>query len=170
MILFIGDKDIFDFISAITPEITYDIGIESADKLIVCDSSDQAIAAVRAALLINIPVLGILGGSNAVATACQLRFETIENCSEGKQEYAVTDTGCPLFHGLEKVIKICRGNPSAILETSLSAGFDCIARAETGEILAFSEADSGVYAVNFYLSSGLTPDGKRIIKNFIDLV
>ena len=42
--------------------------------------------------------------------------------------------------------------------------------AETGEILAFSEADSGVYAVNFYLSSGLTPDGKRIIKNFIDLV
>ena len=60
MILFIGDKDIFDFISAITPEITYDIGIESADKLIVCDSSDQAIAAVRAALLINIPVLGCL--------------------------------------------------------------------------------------------------------------
>ena len=71
MILFIGDKEIYDFISSITPDITYDIGIESADKLIVCDSSDQAVAAVKAAMLINIPVLGILGGHNAVASVCQ---------------------------------------------------------------------------------------------------
>lgn len=168
MILFIGDKEIYDFISSITPDVTYDIGIESAEKLIVCDSSDQAISAVRAATLINLPVLGILGGHNAVASACQLRFENCESCSEGKQEFAILDTSSPIFKGLETVIKICRGNPTVLIPAALTGGFDCTARAETGEIVAFASQESKIYAVNFHLSSGLTPDGKRIIKNFID--
>lgn len=167
MILFIGDKEIYDFISSITPDVTYDIGIEAAEKLIVCDSSDQAVSAVKAATLINLPVLGILGGHNAVASACRLRCETCESCSEGKQEIAILDTSSPIFFGLETVIKICRGNPTALIPAALTGGFDCCARAETGEIIAFASEEAGIYAVNFHISSGLTPDGKKIIKNFI---
>ena len=39
--------------------------------------------------------------------------------------------------------------------------------AETGEIIAFASEEAGIYAVNVHISSGLTPDGKKIIKNFV---
>lgn len=174
VILFIGEKELFDFVCDISPDVTYDIGIENAEKLIVCDASDASVAAVRAAHLINIPVLGILGGYQAVAAAFGARCEPIDNCAEGKQEWAVIDATSPVYVGLESVIKICRGKPVAVIESTMPAELDCMSRAETGEIIAlrnFSapKAYGDIYAINYYPASELTPDGRRIIENFIKL-
>ena len=97
-----------------------------------------------------------------------------ENCQEGKQEMAILDTGSALFKGLETVVKICRGTPSAVIDTALPPGLDCIARAETGEVLAFSNRqvqnlEESIFAVNIHLVSNLTPEGARIIENFINI-
>lgn len=174
MILFIGEKELYDFVSGITSDVTYDIGIESAEKLIVCSATDSAVASVRAAALINIPVLGILDGYQAVATAFGARCEAVDSCCEGKQEWGVIDATSPIYLGLESVIKICRGKPVAVIESTLPADLDCMSRAETGEIIALrnfaaTKSYGNIYAVNFYLSSELTPDGKKIIENFIKL-
>lgn len=174
MILFIGDKALYDFVHEITPDVTYDVPIEQAEKLIVCDCSDSAIQAVRAAILINIPILGILGGYQAVAEAFGARYEDIDTCQEGKQEMAILDTGSALFKGLETVIRICRGTPAAVIDTALPADLDCIARAESGEIIAFAnkhmpDLEGSIFAVNIHLVSNLTPDGGRIINNFINI-
>ena len=174
MILFFGEKNLFDYIKGITPDITYDIGIESASGLIVGESTETAIAAVRAAQLINIPVLGILDGYQAVCAAYGARCEAIDTCSEGKQEWAVIDTKCPIYRGLASVIKICRGKPLSIIEAAMPPELDCISRAETGEIIALGSKDasgirSDVYAINYYPNSDLTPDGEHILKNFINM-
>lgn len=174
MILFFGEKSLFDYIRTITDDITYDVGIESAQKLIVSESTEAATAAVRAAVLINIPVLGILDGYQAVSAAFGGRCEEISACAEGKQEWAVIDTGAPIYSGLESVIKICRGKPIAVIEASMPAELDCISRAETGEIIALRNFSApgiygSVYAINYYPSSELTPNGDHIIKNFINL-
>lgn len=174
MILFIGDKALFDFIHDITPDVTYDLPIERADKLIVCDYSDTSVQAVRAAILINIPILGILGGYQAVAEALGAKCEPISTCQEGKQELAILDTESSLFKGLETVVKICRGTPTAVIDTALPADIGCIARAETGEIIAFSskhmsELEGSIFGVNIHLVSNLTPNGENIIQNFINI-
>lgn len=174
MILFIGDKALYDFVHEIAPDVTYDVPIEQAEKLIVCDCSDNALQAARAANLINIPILGILGGYQAVADVFGARYEMAENCQEGKQELAVLDTGSALFKGLETVVKICRGTPYSVIDTALPSEFDCIARAETGEVLAFSNRqvqnlEESIFAVNIHLVSNLTPEGARIIENFINI-
>ncbi len=174
MILFIGEKALYDFVCTKTPDVTYDIGVEAAEKLIVCDCSDAALAAVRAAILINIPVLGILGGYQAVAEGFGVRCEMLESCAEGRQEWAITDTSSPIFKGLEKVIKICRGTPIAVIEATMPNDLDCIARAETGEIIAFQsyctpDIQGNIFAVNLHPDSGLSPDGGRIIENFVNL-
>ncbi len=174
MILFIGEKALYDFVLEATPDVTYDIAIESAEKLIVCDCSDAAVAAVRAAILINIPVLGILGGYQAVAEALGARCETVESCAEGRQEWAIANNNSAIFNGMEKVIKICRGTPIAVIEATLPSELDCIARAETGEILAFESVTSqgmscNIFAINLHPASGLTPDGAGIIENFVKL-
>ncbi len=174
MILFIGEKALFDFVYETTADVTYDVAIEAAEKLIVCDSSDAAISAVKAAILINIPVLGIHDGYRAVAEALGARCETLENCAEGKQELAIIDNNSALFQRLEKVIKICRGTPIAVIETALPSELDCIARAETGEVLAFEcytapGISSNIFAINLHPASGLTPVGADIIRNFVNL-
>ncbi len=174
MILFIGEKALYDFVCTKTPHVTYDIGIEAAEKLIVCEYSDAALAAVRAAILINIPVLGILGGYQAVAESFGVRCEMLENCAEGRQEWAVTDTSAPIFEGLEKVVKICRGTPVAVIEATMPHDLDCIARAETGEVIAFQsycapDIQGNIFAVNLHPTSGLTPCGGRIIENFVNI-
>lgn len=174
MILFIGDKALYDFVHEIVPDVTYDLPIEQADKLIVCDCSDSALQAVRAANLINIPILGILGGYQAVADALGARYEMAESCQEGKQELAVLDTGSALFKGLETVVRICRGTPAAVIDTALPPELDCIARAETGEVLAFSNRQvqnlgESIFAINIHLVSNLTPAGAKIIENFINI-
>ncbi|MBS7298358.1 MAG: hypothetical protein KIG65_04690 [Eubacteriales bacterium] len=174
MILFIGEKALFDFVYEITPNVTYDVAIESAEKLIVCDASDAAVAAVKAAILINIPILGIHDGYRAVAKAFGARCETLESCAEGKQEWAIIDNNSAIFCGLEKVIKICRGTPVAVIEAVLPSGLDCIARAETGEVVAFENftapgISSNIFAINLHPASGLTPVGADIINNFVNL-
>ncbi len=174
MILFIGDKALYDFVRNITPDVTYDVPIGQADKLIVCDCSDSAIQAVRAAILINIPILGILGGYQAVAEAFGARYEDLDTCQEGKQEMAILDTSSTLFKGLETVIGICRGTPAAVIDTALPSDLDCIARSETGEVIAFAnkhmpDLEGSVFAVNIHLFSNLTPCGGRIINNFINI-
>lgn len=174
MILFFGEKEQFDYIKTITADITYDIGIESAEKLIVCEFTEASVAAVRAAVLINIPVLGILDGYQAVCAAFGGRCEAIDTCPEGKQEWAVIDATSPIYVGLESVIKICRGKPIAIIEAAMPAELDCMSRAETGEIIALRNFTApktygNVYAINYYPSSELTPNGDHIIKNFTKL-
>ncbi len=174
MILFIGEKALYDFICTKTDNATYDVAIEEAEKLIVCEYSDAALAAIRAAILINIPVLGILGGYQAIAECFGARCEVLENCAEGRQEWAITDTASPIFKGLEKVIKICRGAPLAVIDATMPQELGVIARAETGEIIAFEsycapDIQSNIYGVNLHPASGLTPSGGKIIENFVNL-
>ena len=174
MILFIGDELMYNFIEKITPDISRSIKIENAQKLIVSDFSDEAILAVKAALLINIPVLGILDGYRAVSEAFLTRCEQIETGGEGKMEMVVLDNQSTVFKGLEKVIPACRGTSLSVIEANMPKELLPVARAETGETIAYSayttpEIEMHVYAVNLHLESKLTPSGEKIINNFINI-
>ena len=121
--------------------------------------------------MINIPVLGILDGTKSIIKAFDGRFEEID-CAEGKQEFTVIDTSVPIFEGLETVIKICRGKPFGILETVMPKELDVISRSENGDILAVANLiaqnkHGNIFGLNYYLASELTPDAKKIIKNFL---
>ncbi len=173
MILYLGDKELFDFISSIYPDISCEISAEEADKIITAEYSHNSVSVVRYADENKIPLLGILDGCKAVAEAFGADCIPIENCSEGKQELAVLDTNVSLYKNLGHVISICRGDPSTLDEETLPPELDCISRSETGEILSFrkknTDGSSYIFAVNFYLNSSLTQCGEIILKNFIGL-
>jgi len=174
LILFIGDDLMYNFIEKITPDLSRDVKIEDAKKLIVTDSSDEAILAVKAALLINIPILGILDGYRAVSEGFKSRCEQIETGGEGKMEMVILDNSSTIFKGMEKVIKACRGTSLSVIEANMPKELLPVARAETGETIAFSayatpEIEMNVYAINLHLESKLTPQGEKIIKNFLNI-
>ena len=67
---------------------------------------------------------------------------------------------------------ICRGKPFGILETVMPKELDVISRSENGDILAVANLiaqnkHGNIFGLNYYLASELTPDAKKIIKNFL---
>ncbi len=173
MILYMGERPLFDYLLSQSAPVSYSNNLSGAEKVIISEYNDRAVRTVKEAHLINIPVLGILDGVKSIITAFDGRFEDVE-CAEGRQEYAVIDNDIPIFRGLETVIKICRGKPIGIPETLFPAKLDPISRSGNGDILAVCNLISpdihgNVYGLNFYMASELTPDAKTIIKNFIEL-
>ena len=173
MILYMGERPLFDFLLSQSVPVAYSNNLSGAEKVIISEYTDRAVRAVKEAHLINIPVLGILDGAKSVITAFDGRFEDID-CAEGRQEFAVIDTDLPIFRGLETVIKICRGKPIGILETVFPNTLDAISRSGNGDILAVCNLiapgmHGNIYGLNFYIASELTPDAKKIIRNFIEL-
>lgn len=173
MIIYAGERGTFDYLAGLGIPVLFSSTISQAKKLIVTEYSDHAVRLVREAILVNIPVLGLLDGFLSIIKAFDGRFEDIE-CAEGKQEWAVVDTSCSIYEGLPTTIKICRGKPHGVLETVLPKELDCITRSQEGEILAVCnliapEKRGNVFGLNYYLASGLTPDSEKIINNFINL-
>ncbi len=173
MIIYAGERGTFDYLAGLGIPIIFSGTLSQAEKLIVTEYSDQAVRLIREAILVNIPVLGLLDGFLSIIKAFDGRYEEIE-CSEGKQEWAVVDTSCSIYQGLPTTIKICRGKPLGILETVLPKELDPITRSNEGEIIAVCnliapEKRGNVFGLNFYLASGLTPDAEKIINNFINL-
>ncbi len=172
MILYVGDNELFDFIFGITENISSDITMSEADKLIISEYSHNAISLVRYAHQANIPVLGILDGFQSVAEAFGIECENID-CPEGKQELAILDTSFDLHKNLSHVTTICRGNPLTISDLSINENLDCIARSEGGEIISIcgksSKGAMNIFAINYYLNSSITQNGDAIVRNFINL-
>lgn len=172
MILYVGDKELFNFIFAVTEDISSDITMSEADKLIISEYSHNAISLIRYAVSENIPVLGILDGFKSVAETFGIECICVD-CPEGKEELAILDTNCDLYKNLSHVTTICRGNPFSIAESAINKDFDCAARAENGEIISVcARSKSGqqnVFALNYYLTSSITQKGNEVIKNFVNL-
>lgn len=170
MVLFLGDKELYDFILGLSHDISTEISADDADKIIISEYSYNAVSLIRSAAQKNIPILGVLDGYRSVAEAFGGECMPVENCPEGKQELAVLDTTVPLHKNFGHVTSICRGNPSALNEENMPPELDCIARAETGEIIALCVKNAeNIYAVNYYLNSSLTQHGDTVILNFLSL-
>lgn len=173
MIIYTGERGTFDYLAGLGIPIIFSGTLSQAEKLIVTEYSDQAVRLIREAVLVNVPVLGLLDGFLSVIKAFDGRCEDIE-CAEGKQEWAVADTSAAIYSGLETTIQICRGKPHGILEAVMPKELDCITRSQEGEIIAVCNLIApgkrgNVYGLNYYIASGLTPDAEKIINNFINL-
>lgn len=173
MIHYMGERSIFDYLVQLDLPVIFSNSLSNAEKIIITEFSDQAVRLVREALLVNVPVLGILDGFRSVIKAFDGRCEDIE-CAEGKQEWAVIDTSVPIYNGLETAIRICRGKPYGVLETVMPEELDCISRSNEGEIIAVCnliapKKHGKIYGLNYYIASGLTPDAEKIVRNFINL-
>lgn len=173
MIFYIGERGTFDYLAELGLPVIFSGSLANCEKLIVSEYSEQAVRMIREAVLVNVPVLGILDGFQSVIKAFDGKCEDIE-CAEGKQEWAVVDTSVPIYKGLETTIKICRGKPIGLLEAVMPSELDCITRSKEGEIISVANLiapgkHGNVYGLNYYITSGLTPDAEKIINNFLSI-
>ena len=123
--------------------------------------------AVKAAGII--PILGVCLGHQAITEAYGGVVGYAKELMHGKQSRAKIDTSCGLFAGLGDEIDVARYHSLAAEEGSLPEVLSIISRTTDGEIMAIKHKEYDIYGLQFHPESIMTPEGKTILKNFINI-
>jgi len=75
----------------------------------------------------------------------------------------------PLFRGLPPRIWVGRYHSLIVERESLPPSLEVIAQTESGEIMALQHISRLLFGVQFHPESVLTPQGKTILKNFLEV-
>ena len=113
------------------------------------------------------PILGVCLGHQAICEAYGATVSYAKELMHGKQSLTRLDVNCPIFRGCPKTIPVARYHSLAALEETMPECLQITARTEDGEIMAVSHKEYPVYGLQFHPESILTPDGKKILENWI---
>ena len=117
----------------------------------------------------KVPLLGVCLGHQAITEAYGGVVGYAKQLMHGKQSRAEIDVSCELFKGLFIEIDVARYHSLAAEEASLPDVLKVISRTKDGEIMAIKHRDYDIYGLQFHPESILTPEGKTILKNFIEI-
>lgn len=116
------------------------------------------------------PVLGVCLGHQAICEAFGGKVVHAGRLMHGRKSPVRVNQSCPLFAGLPPGIGASRYHSLAVEEKSLPPELSVVARSEDdGEVMAVAHRDFPVYGLQFHPESILTPDGKKILRNFLAL-
>ena len=117
----------------------------------------------------KIPIFGVCLGHQAI---CEVYGATVTYAKElmhGKQSVCSLDVSSPIFKGLPEEMPVARYHSLAAVESTIPPELKVIARTDDGEVMAVAHRDFHVYGVQFHPESILTPEGKKILENFLAL-
>ncbi|MDO4584450.1 MAG: bifunctional anthranilate synthase component II/anthranilate phosphoribosyltransferase [Planctomycetia bacterium] len=117
----------------------------------------------------KVPILGVCLGHQAICEAFGATVSYAKELMHGKPSWMEIDTQTPLFAGMENPFQGARYHSLAALEETVQPPLIVTARTEDGEIMAVQHEKFPVFGVQFHPESILTPDGKSILRNFLNL-
>jgi anthranilate synthase/aminodeoxychorismate synthase-like glutamine amidotransferase len=117
----------------------------------------------------TVPILGVCLGHQAIGYAFGANVVRADKIMHGKTSAIIND-GRTIFKGLPNPFQAGRYHSLIIKKDSLPADFEVSAHTEEGEIMGIRHREYPLEGIQFHPESILTPQGKRIIKNFLDLV
>ena len=116
----------------------------------------------------EVPILGVCLGHQAICMAFGGSIRHAKRLMHGKQSVLSVEKDCILFRGCGEKIKAARYHSLSADETTLPKCLKVTARSEDGEIMAVMHDELEVYGVQFHPESIMTPEGKTILRNFIE--
>lgn len=115
------------------------------------------------------PILGVCLGHQSIGFAFGADVVRAERIMHGKTSEIIND-GRTIFQGLPNPFKAGRYHSLILKKDDLPACFEISAYTLEGEIMGIRHREYPLEGIQFHPESILTPQGKRIIKNFIDLI
>lgn len=113
-------------------------------------------------------ILGVCLGHQSICEAYGATVSYAKELMHGKQSICRVDNSTPLFKGLGEEIPVARYHSLAAIESTMPDCLKVIGRTDDGEIMAVKHRDMDIYGVQFHPESIMTPDGKTILKNFLE--
>lgn len=117
----------------------------------------------------KIPILGVCLGHQVICEAYGGVVSYAKQLMHGKQSVTKLDTRTPLFVGLPEETTVARYHSLAAQEETFPECLQVTARTSDGEIMALQHKTKAVYGVQFHPESILTPLGKKMLENFLQL-
>jgi len=114
----------------------------------------------------KIPILGICLGHQALAENFGCKLYNMKEPYHGVQTEIFLDKDY-IFKGINNNIKACRYHSWSVLNSNLPKDLNVIAKDKFGTIMAISHKKYSIRGIQFHPESIQTPDGNRIIRNFI---
>jgi len=114
------------------------------------------------------PILGVCLGHQSIGEAFGAKIIGAKAIMHGKTSL-VTHNGQGLYAGLKNPFIAGRYHSLAIARENLPAALLIEATSEDGEIMGIKHMSHPTYGIQFHPESVLTPSGKRLLRNFLDL-
>ena len=118
----------------------------------------------------KIPILGICLGHQAICEACGATVSYAAELMHGKQKKIRKVGESALFTGLPESFDAARYHSLAVKKDTLPECLRITAVAEDGEVMAIEHREYPIFGLQFHPESVMTPQGKTMIENFMNIV
>lgn len=118
----------------------------------------------------EIPILGVCLGHQAICEAFGGTVTYAKERMHGKQRQIYQTGDSRLFRGLASSFPAARYHSLAADKESLPSQLRVTAICSDGEVMAVEHVKYPIFGVQFHPESVMTPDGKAMIKNFMEAV
>ncbi|MFQ6078616.1 MAG: anthranilate synthase component II [Thermodesulfobacteriota bacterium] len=117
----------------------------------------------------TIPIMGVCLGHQAVGYAFGAEVVRAERIMHGKTSRIIND-GRTIYRGLPNPFIAGRYHSLILRRDSLPTCLEVSAETEEGEIMGIRHREYSVEGIQFHPESVLTPNGKRILKIFLEMI
>ena len=115
------------------------------------------------------PILGVCLGHQAIAESFGAKLENLPDVFHGVSAEIIQPINSPLFVGLKRPIIVGRYHSWAVSKDDFPDCLEIIAETSDGIIMALRHRDYNLYGIQFHPESVLTPQGNRILHNWLVL-
>lgn len=115
----------------------------------------------------KVPILGICLGHQAICESFGAKITYTKILMHGKKSMVHIANGNPIFRGLPPLLEAGRYHSLSAARDTLPDELLVIAETDDGEVMGVKHRDYDVYGLQFHPESILTPDGVKIIENFL---
>lgn len=116
----------------------------------------------------ELPILGVCLGHQSIAYAFGGKIIHAKDLMHGKTSL-ITGDEKGVFKNIKKPVQVMRYHSLAVDKESLPEELEISAVADDGEIMGLRHKKYPVEGIQFHPESIMTPTGKRLLRNFINL-
>jgi anthranilate synthase component 2 len=115
------------------------------------------------------PILGVCLGHQAIGEVFGAKLENLSEVFHGVATEGTQFSNDPIFNGVPKRLIMGRYHSWVVSKQELPACLEITAESDEGQIMGIRHKNYNIHGIQFHPESVLTPEGKTIIYNFLNL-
>ena len=115
------------------------------------------------------PMLGVCLGHQAIGECFGAQLTNLSEVFHGVATEGTQFGNDPIFAGLPQRVTMGRYHSWVVSKDGLPSCLEITAESDEGQIMALRHKEYDIHGIQFHPESVLTPEGRKIIENFIAL-